>query len=350
MYAWRPFIALLISQISALTVNMEKARVVELVMDTLSMFGEPSKKAIVATLCKQGIVFTPDSFDLAAFCSELRKLIGRGSETVINAVYQKLRAQHGALVFEKMESGEAALAVSSVVVARQKLGGLHGKTYAAVCVGIAFWFAAESIWSYYELGLGEEVPFPSLADAFWLAGYVPFAYHLFATNRFFSSSAKEASRLSGGPPQPPSITRAAVATVAAISAAAGTLLAFIVWLMLQSSDLGTAEGIAGFAIGAAYPVADMILLVPAVLVLLVVRGGAFTYTPWLLLSLSMITIVVADIGFAYYTAAGSDSDVWMLSALYSASYLAMAAALVWHNRFFIYDEKGALNQWRKEHR
>jgi hypothetical protein len=60
-----------------------------------------------------------------------------------------------------------------LVTWRHKLDGLHGRTYAEFVAGLALWFVAKVLWSYYELD-AEIDPFPSLADAFWIAGYAPF--------------------------------------------------------------------------------------------------------------------------------------------------------------------------------
>ena len=76
--------------------------------------------------------------------------------------------------------GNAAI-LSLVIVYRQGLDGLLGKAYAALAIGISFWFIAEMIWTYYQVGLGIESPFPSVADLFWLIGYLPFIYYMFKT-------------------------------------------------------------------------------------------------------------------------------------------------------------------------
>lgn len=39
--------------------------------------------------------------------------------------------------------------------------------------GLAFWFLGELSWWIFEVVLGVKVPFPSIADAFWVPGYVP---------------------------------------------------------------------------------------------------------------------------------------------------------------------------------
>src|SRR5262245_52857686 len=79
----------------------------------------------------------------------------------------------------------AAAIMSMVIVVRQKTSGLFGRAYASLAAGSILWVAAEAMWGYFEVGLQEERPFPSLADALWLAGYGPIGYHMISTAKFF---------------------------------------------------------------------------------------------------------------------------------------------------------------------
>ncbi|MFI5407266.1 MAG: hypothetical protein ACHQ1D_12250, partial [Nitrososphaerales archaeon] len=73
-----------------------------------------------------------------------------------------------------------ALCAAIIVLFRQiRVHSQYSKTFGFLVVGLGLWFTAEIIWTYYQLGLGVETPFPSLADVFWLAGYAPLTYHLY---------------------------------------------------------------------------------------------------------------------------------------------------------------------------
>src|SRR5690242_7536564 len=47
------------------------------------------------------------------------------------------------------------------------------KVWGLVALGIVLWALAEAMWAYYELVLRVEMPYPSIADLLWFAGYVP---------------------------------------------------------------------------------------------------------------------------------------------------------------------------------
>jgi hypothetical protein len=80
-------------------------------------------------------------------------------------------------------TGAIALSLGILVISRLKFHGAHGKSFFCLTLAILLWFAADLTISYYYFILMiREVPPPvSIADVFWLAGYVFFALHLFIT-------------------------------------------------------------------------------------------------------------------------------------------------------------------------
>lgn len=224
----------------------------------------------------------------------------------------------------------ASLALSIAIVFRQKLGGLHGKTYAAFAVGLTLWFAAELLQTYYEVGVDDEVPFPSLADALWLIGYGPFGYHLFATYRFFNKSARPHSLV------------IVVATTAAIFGS-------FVPITILSSSLATSAVLELF-VNVMYPTLDAVLIVPAIMMFSILRKGRLTSVPWVLLSASILIIAVADSAFGYIATTDPESEIWGFSVFYLTGYLCMAGALYCHNRFFIFSKARSLKIWQEQNR
>jgi hypothetical protein len=240
---------------------------------------------------------------------------------------------------EKNFSSDTALVVSSgvglafgiVVVIRQKLDGLHGKTYTALVVGLAFWFIAEVTWAVYEIGMGIEAPFPSLADAFWLLGYVFFAYHLYRTYKFFNKTFHP---------------RMPTATALGVSA----LMAVLFLITTYPLEMPSSDDLLSFVITTTYLIADAVLIIPAVVILSSLWRGKLTSTPWILLSLSLLLVAVADSGFSYSISQEHEEHLWIWDILYTAGYILMAGALYWHNRFMIFDEKKVRKSWQEENR
>jgi hypothetical protein len=212
----------------------------------------------------------------------------------------------------------AAAILSLVVVARQKTSGLFGRAYASLAASLVLWVVAESIWGYYELGLGVETPFPSIADAFWLAAYGPLGYHLFSTAKFYGKGVKKS-------------------TIVIVGVAAVLFLAFYVQAIAGIFALEGPDALPSLAISIAYPVLDVILIVPAVLIVTNAGRGQLTSIPWIFVG--WILLVIADSLLGITAVTSFTGDVFHITMTYNAAYLCFMAGLVWYNKQFIPDAK-----------
>jgi hypothetical protein len=236
-----------------------------------------------------------------------------------------------------------ALASSILTIYKLKLKGFYGKIYTCFSIGLALWFVAEIMWTYYQIGLRVEVPFPSLADAFWISGYVFFSYFIFQYYNLVKKTIEEHVLL-------------------LVLLGTAILVVYIVNLILTTSSLISIkqENIAALVISIIYPIVDGILLVPSILVFwslqmaykkqqhtehqqhdtreksrrqdLIVLPHVDLFQ-WILISLWMISVAIADTGFAYTTAfniGGVKQEEWVWDMFYNASYLFIAAALFWY--------------------
>lgn len=221
-----------------------------------------------------------------------------------------------------------AAAFALIVVKRQKLSGIFGRTYAALAIGLALWFIAEGLWTYYTIGLQVEAPFPSLADVFWLAGYGPLGYHLFATARFYGRVKKH--------------------TTIIVSVAAAIFAAAYVNSIVDSSMLSGENSYIPLAITIIYPILDAVMVIPVVLILVNPVRGQLTSIPWIFIS--WIFTTSADAMFGQTVVANLAAEVTIWNLLYNAAYICMAAGLYWYNRYFIFDEKKLTVAWLRAHR
>lgn len=223
-----------------------------------------------------------------------------------------------------------AVIASVVVVARQKLDGLFGRAYFFLAVGLIFWCTAEVIWSYNILIIGEESPFPSIADAFWLAAYAPFGYHLASMYKFYRP---RTSRI----------------TAIAVSLSVSAFTALYAINILSTSDLSGPDATTSIAISLAYPLLDALIIVPAILIVMNNSGrGMLTAIPWIFIS--WILTAIADSLFGYTAVASLIGEVTIWNLFYNAAYLCMAAGLIWHNKFFVIDDKKGAKLWAESNR
>jgi hypothetical protein len=219
----------------------------------------------------------------------------------------------------------AATLLSYVVLAKQGTHGLFGRAYTGLLVGLTLWLVAESIWGYYEVVLAEETPFPSIADLFWLGAYGGLLYYVFSMYKFFGKGVK---------------TYAIIGVIAIIAVFAYFYLQLLISVSLPPDGEALDDYIIPLGISVAYPVLDVILLVPAILIVLNSGKGQLTAIPWAFVS--FILTAVADIMLGYTAVTGFQDDgsnAAIINMTYNAAYLFMAAGLLWYLRFFISGRK-----------
>lgn len=212
----------------------------------------------------------------------------------------------------------SAVVMSFIIISRQKVSGLFGRAYLSLAIGLALWLAAEVIWAYYEIGLAIETPFPSIADAVWIASYGPFAYHIFSTSKFFGKGVKKS-------------------TIIIVAFAAAMFLAFYVQAIASVSELEGSEALASFAISVAYPVFDVMLIVPAVLMVTNAGRGQLTSIPWIFIG--WILMATADSLLGITAVTNFTGEIFHITMTYNATYLCFLAGLIWYNKQFILKEK-----------
>ncbi len=217
----------------------------------------------------------------------------------------------------------SAMIISFVVFGKQGGGGLFGRAYTGLAIGLTMWFIAESIWGYYEIVLGEESPFPSPADAFWLGAYGGLLYYMFLLYRFFGKG----------------LNKYAVAgVIIAIAVVAFAYLQFLISISIPpEGEEGNDDFVLPLVISVMYPVLDFILLIPAILIVFNSGRGYLTSIPWIFVSL--ILTAIADILLGLTAVTGFQDYEAMINMIYNSAYLCMAAGLLWYLRFFISGQK-----------
>ncbi len=210
----------------------------------------------------------------------------------------------------------SATALSFVVFGKQGSGGLFGRAYTGLAVGLTLWFIAESIWGYYEFSSGEEAPFPSIADAFWLGAYGGLLYYVFSLYKFFGKG----------------ISKYAIGGVTAVIAIAAFIYLWsLVPAGIPEGGLSEMDVLLSLGIIVSYPILDFIVLIPAILIVFNSGRGYLTSIPWVFVS--FILTAVADLLLGYSLLAGFDTTP--VTMIYNSAYLCMAAGLLWYLRFFI---------------
>jgi hypothetical protein len=228
-------------------------------------------------------------------------------------------------------SGLALLSVSLLIFNQRNSDKVHtNNAFIFLAIGLFLWFIAEVLWAYYQIGLNVAVPFPSSADALWLAGYPFLIVHLYYILNLVKKSQKKIDTI---------IVHHIVLISLALAAVFGYTLGIVFGISISNILLsfGQNEGL-GNIISIAYPVLDAILIVPAAAILWHLRRAGPQFTHWIMLSLFIVMVTVGDSGFGYSTILGeeiAEEQEWIWETFYNAGYISIAAALFWYSRFAI---------------
>jgi hypothetical protein len=167
-----------------------------------------------------------------------------------------------------------------------------------------FWFFGESTWAIYALWFSNPDPFPSIADVFWLAGYVPLIFAILIMAwpfREFLASRK-------------------MLTVILTSlVSAGLLLA----ILIPPTYASLGNDFVSVVVGLSYPLLDVGLLVIALPILFLYGRGTF-WRPFLFITVGLILTFVGDILFSWASLNGTYYDGSFLELFFHWSYLALA--------------------------
>ena len=203
----------------------------------------------------------------------------------------------------------AALLASVACTSRwRRSPGRPGRPWLLLSLGTGAWCVGEAVWSWSEVVAGQQTPFPSLADA----GYLLFPV-LAAIGLLLWPSA--------------GLTRGARGR----ALLDGVLVAGALFIVSWVTALGTALGADSAsrlarAVSLAYPVTDLVLLTLTVVIVANARRESGSGLP--LLAVGLVSLCVADSGFAYLSATEAYATGALVDAGWFGGFLLIAAAAV----------------------
>jgi len=191
------------------------------------------------------------------------------------------------------------------------------KIWLGFALGMLLWFLGELGWAVYTMVLNVEIPYPSIADVFWLLGYVP----LFIALLLYIQIIQPAI----------SLRLFSIAAIIVIAGAVSVFMSLMIPVLATSSE----QDFVTLSISLAYPALDLMLFLEAILGLLV-----FTFTPlkgrigaaWFIMNAAILATAIADLAFSYTNLDGTYYNGHPLELLYHVSYLLFALAFFVHSR------------------
>ena len=183
------------------------------------------------------------------------------------------------------------------------------RVWSLLGVGLLLWALAEILWTYFQIGIGDELPYPSPADIVWAVGTAPLLLGLFLGHR--SLGVRMSPRQRAG----------AVGVYAVLlTLLAGGLLAP---MYFSQPAVPWAEAF----VGTYYLVGDLTFAFIASLSLVVLWDGLIG-RPWLPIVIGALLFAISDASFAYAAWIGIyATGANLLSVAIDVAYLAAYASI-----------------------
>ena len=147
-------------------------------------------------------------------------------------------------------------------------------------LGILLWAVAETVWAYYEVILSMETPYPSIADFFWVLGYLPLILGLTTRYKTLDVTLDPRRKLT-------------ILTFAVLS-----FLITVYFVFRPIISEFDPQRLAESLLNIFYPSGDLALLILTSLVLFSMGKGRFALA-WRLILSGFIITSVADLVFSY---------------------------------------------------
>lgn len=213
---------------------------------------------------------------------------------------QELLSVSSDLLFILVSGGCSFLGL--LVVRRWGFKGNFGIVRLGLFWAVFLWFLGETVWGVYEIILHVDVPYPSLADVFYLGGYIPAFLGLVQFLWFFKETFT------------PRKLALAILSGLVISLVTGVILLY----PLTNEPVDALTKVFDLS----YPFLDALLVALAVMVAITFERGRFA-NDWLWIALGLSLDGAGDMAFSYGTLAGWYYSGHPIELLYVWSYLCL---------------------------
>lgn len=259
------------------------------------------------------------------FCLALGIIVIIVNTLVINFVLHFPSQHYSITVAALNTTAGLATIYGFVTIYRYGFRGTHGRSLLYLTIGILFWLLADLSLAYghfVQHHEEEQALVVSLADLYWIIGYVFFSLHLFTAIRLVRRD--QVHKFS----------------VAMVVIASGLIIVYN--LILPSGFYASQEGRiigetkTGFMdliLSILYPILDLVLIIPSVIILTVHRKDYYNFMPWILSSLSLLVNAIADDGFVHHFLEGNTKEIWIWDLFFMTDYIILIGAFYWYNRF-----------------
>jgi len=209
------------------------------------------------------------------------------------------------------------VAFLSSLACLRRYGFTHRLNFQAVwllfTIGTGFWVVSEGVWALYYFVLKVAVPYPSVADFFYIGGYLPIIMALLGYLDTFHVALSR---------------RRLGYSALAIGVAVAIALSFVLPV-----EFAQKLSIANFLTNMIYPALDLTLLSLTILSLAIFVGGEIEKW-WVFFGVGATLYVIGDEFFLYQVASGTYYNGSLDDLIFLLGYLTFALAFYVHRKEF----------------
>jgi hypothetical protein len=212
------------------------------------------------------------------------------------------------------------LAVGTVLSLRllfyTKLEKIEIRRFRFIFLSMICWLIGELIYVYHQAFLGIAVPYPSIADVFYLSANIFFAIHLYSVLYLKKSILKNKTFLYLG------------------------LLASIFPAYLLVDNIYHYQdyyqnSFVEFIVNTIYYLSDAMIIFPCIPILIALRNNDPFKFHWFLIALSVLVLVTGDLAYTFIASINEElltNIEWLLTFVFAIGYLLLSMSILWFSK------------------
>lgn len=197
-----------------------------------------------------------------------------------------------------------------------KLERIELRRFRLIFLTIICWTIGELIYVYHQAFLRIAVPYPSIADIFYLSATIFLSFHLYSILHLRKSILKTKYFLYLG-------------------FLASIFPSYLLFDTVYNYEQYYPNSILEFLVNAGYYITDAIVIFPCIPIILSMRRNDPFIFHWFLITLSVFVLVVADLGYTFVASINDEllrNIEWLWSFVFSVGYILLTVSIIWFSK------------------
>ena len=207
--------------------------------------------------------------------------------------------------------------ISLNLLSRTILEKIEIRRFRFIFLALICWLIGELIYVYYQSVLGIALPYPSIADIFYLSATVFLSFHLYSILRLKRNKIIKAK------------------SFVYLGFLASLFPIYLLIDTIYNYEQYYPDSLTEFVVNATYYVSDAIVIFPCIpIILYSPKNDPFIFH-WLLIAISVFVLVAADLGYTFNASINEEllkDFEWLWSFVFSIGYILLTASIIWFSK------------------